>query len=202
LSLGAVGVGVRTGGDHTAVATLDIKGSGSTSATTSLLVQNSAGSEAFRVYDDRTAVFSKEVGINTAPVSQNALTVQAIATGRDVLRLNNTAGTLIAEYYVDGSNNGEMYVRNSVGTTRVLLTSSGNASYFVDALAVGASSANASAILDATSTTKGFLPPRMTTTQKNAIASPANGLIVFDTDLQNICYRRDGVWVQVSYTAA
>jgi hypothetical protein len=202
LSLGAVGVGVRTGGDHTAVATLDIKGSGSTSATTSLLVQNGAGSEAFRVYDDRTAVFSKEVGINTAPVSQNALTVQAIATGRDVLRLNNTAGTLIAEYYVDGSNNGEMYVRNSVGTTRVLLTSSGNASYFVDALAVGASSANASAILDATSTTKGFLPPRMTTTQKNAIASPANGLIVFDTDLQNICYRRDGVWVQVSYTAA
>jgi len=162
-------------------ARLGVKGSGSTSATTSLLVQNSSGAEAFRVYDDRTSLFSREVGINTAPISQNSLTIQAISTSRDVLRLNNTAGTLIAEYYVDSSNNGEMYVRNSAGTTKVLLSSSGNASYFSNALAVGASSVNASAILDATSTTKGFLPPRMTTTQKNAISSPAAGLMVYNT---------------------
>jgi hypothetical protein len=58
LSLGAVGVGVRNGGDHTAVATLDIKGSGSTSATTSLLVQNSAGSNALQVRDDRVIIMA------------------------------------------------------------------------------------------------------------------------------------------------
>jgi hypothetical protein len=174
-----------------------ISGGGSTSATRSLLVQNSAGSEAFRVYDDRTALFSKEVGINTAPVSQNALTVQAIALGRDVLRLNNVAGTLIAEYYVDTNGNGEMYVRNNAGTTKTLLTSSGGASYFVDALAVGASSANASAILDATSTTKGFLPPRMTTTQKNAIASPATGLMVMDITTLKLCVYNGSSWVDL-----
>lgn len=39
----------------------------------------------------------------------------------------------------------------------------------------------ASALLQLSSTTKGFLPPRMTTTQKNAIASPAAGLVVYDT---------------------
>jgi len=39
----------------------------------------------------------------------------------------------------------------------------------------------ASSILDVQSTTKGFLPPRMTTTQKNAIATPAAGLVVYDT---------------------
>ena len=39
----------------------------------------------------------------------------------------------------------------------------------------------ASSILDLESTTQGFLPPRVTTTQKNAISSPANGLMVFDT---------------------
>jgi len=39
----------------------------------------------------------------------------------------------------------------------------------------------ASAQLHITSTTKGFLPPKMTTTQKNAISSPAAGLIVYDT---------------------
>jgi hypothetical protein len=58
LSLGAVGVGVRNGGDHTATATLDIKGSGSTSATTSLLVQNSAGSNALQVRDDRVIIMA------------------------------------------------------------------------------------------------------------------------------------------------
>ncbi len=36
-------------------------------------------------------------------------------------------------------------------------------------------------VVDLTSTTKGFLPPRMTTTQKNAIASPATGLQVYDS---------------------
>lgn len=39
----------------------------------------------------------------------------------------------------------------------------------------------ASAIVQCDSTTRGFLPPRMTTTQKNAIATPAAGLVVYDT---------------------
>jgi len=45
----------------------------------------------------------------------------------------------------------------------------------------------ASAILQADSTTRGFLPPRMTTTQKNAIATPAAGLVVYDTTLAKLC---------------
>jgi hypothetical protein len=51
----------------------------------------------------------------------------------------------------------------------------------------GTTSLNASAILQADSTTKGFLPPRMTTTQKNAISSPAAGLVVYDTTLNKLC---------------
>ncbi|HXB12018.1 MAG TPA: hypothetical protein VNZ45_08545, partial [Bacteroidia bacterium] len=39
---------------------------------------------------------------------------------------------------------------------------------------------NISAKLDIQSTTSGFLPPRMTTTQRNAISSPAEGLEVYD----------------------
>jgi hypothetical protein len=46
---------------------------------------------------------------------------------------------------------------------------------------------SASAFVDIKSTTKGFLPPRMTTTQKNAIATPAAGLMVFDTTLNKLC---------------
>ena len=44
---------------------------------------------------------------------------------------------------------------------------------------VGTSTPNASAILDVESTNKGFLPPRMTQAQRNAIVSPATGLVVF-----------------------
>ena len=40
---------------------------------------------------------------------------------------------------------------------------------------------DASAILDITSTGKGFLAPRMTTTQQNAISLPAKGLLIFNT---------------------
>ncbi|MDN3658610.1 hypothetical protein QWZ08_23395, partial [Ferruginibacter paludis] len=41
------------------------------------------------------------------------------------------------------------------------------------------STPDASAMVDIKSTAKGFLLPRMTTTQQNAIPSPATGLLIF-----------------------
>jgi uncharacterized protein (TIGR02145 family) len=38
-----------------------------------------------------------------------------------------------------------------------------------------------SAILDVKSTTKGFLPPRMTTAERDAITTPATGLMIYNT---------------------
>ena len=52
---------------------------------------------------------------------------------------------------------------------------------------IGTASPNASAILDVQSTTKGVRMPNMTTAQKNAIASPAAGLVVYDTTLSKLC---------------
>ena len=51
-----------------------------------------------------------------------------------------------------------------------------------------ATNPNASAQLDVTSTTRGFLPPRQTQAQRTAIASPAVGLIVYQTDLTEGLY--------------
>jgi len=41
---------------------------------------------------------------------------------------------------------------------------------------------DASAGLDVSFTNKGFLPPRMTTSQRNSITSPAEGLVIYNTD--------------------
>lgn len=48
-------------------------------------------------------------------------------------------------------------------------------------LTVGTTSPSASAKLQVDSTTQGFLPPRMTTTQRDAISSPATGLVIYNT---------------------
>ena len=47
---------------------------------------------------------------------------------------------------------------------------------------IGTSSPAGSSQLDITSTTKGLLPPRMTTSQRDAINSPATGLQIYNTD--------------------
>lgn len=56
----------------------------------------------------------------------------------------------------------------------------------------------ASAALEVQSTTQGLLFPRMTTTQKNAISSPAEGLCVYDTTLHKLCVRTASAWETVT----
>jgi hypothetical protein len=63
---------------------------------------------------------------------------------------------------------------------------------------IGTASPDASAILDVQSTTKGVRMPNMTTTQKNAIASPAAGLMVFDTNLAKLCVYTGAAWQTIT----
>jgi len=53
---------------------------------------------------------------------------------------------------------------------------------------IGGGSLDASAVMQINSTNKGVLISRMTTVQRLAIALPADGLIVFDTDLEVLCW--------------
>ena len=59
-----------------------------------------------------------------------------------------------------------------------------------------------SAAFEVASTTQGVLMPSMTTTQRNAIASPANGLQVYDTSINKMCFYNGTSWQQVTTTAA
>ncbi|WP_159020017.1 cell wall anchor protein [Algibacter sp. L3A6] len=62
---------------------------------------------------------------------------------------------------------------------------------------IGTTTPDASSILDIESTTQGILTPRMTTAQRIAIASPAEGLMVFDIDEGSFFYFDGTVWVEL-----
>ena len=69
----------------------------------------------------------------------------------------------------------------------------------VDGFGIGstASTIESSALLDLTSTTKGFLVPRMTTLQRTSI-TPAEGLIIYDTDLNALYVYNGTSWKDAS----
>ncbi len=64
---------------------------------------------------------------------------------------------------------------------------------------IGTTTPNASSLLDMESTTKGLLIPRVTFAQRNSIATPATGLIVYQTNSNpGFYYYNDSAWVLVS----
>ncbi len=69
-------------------------------------------------------------------------------------------------------------------------------------MGIGTNTPDASAQLDISSTTKGFLPPRMTTAQRDAIVNPANGLIIFNTAIQGIEIKTGTGWISLSSSSA
>jgi len=61
-------------------------------------------------------------------------------------------------------------------------------------VSIGTNTQPASAILTLSSTDKGFLPPRMTGSQAEAIASPAEGLMIYSTDGSGSTITSKGWW--------
>lgn len=87
----------------------------------------------------------------------------------------------------------------------VLMTdvSKGQVASFKDGLKVGAKGQpDSKAILDVVSTTKGFLPPRMTEAQRNAISSPPAGLLIFNTDTATLNQYDGSAWGAVAGAAS
>ena len=65
-------------------------------------------------------------------------------------------------------------------------------------------SPDASSLLELNSTTKGLLLPRLTTVQRQAISSPSNGLLVYDTDVKCFMYytTNNSIWNYLCNTGA
>ena len=156
-------------------ARVGIKGSGSTSATTSLLVQNSSALEALKITDDGTSVFKSATG-TLGQFNANGDLYFGVNNNAQMQILHSTS-TIVAR-------SPKFWLRNDGGPTGQYY-----ANFTGGQFAIGKSTtqAVASALIEMSSTTMGFLPPRMTTTEKNAIASPAAGLVVYDTTLAKLC---------------
>jgi uncharacterized protein (TIGR02145 family) len=74
---------------------------------------------------------------------------------------------------------------------------------FTQNVGIGTAAPDGSAMLDVSSTTKGFLPPRLTQTQRTAISSPAEGLLVYQTDnIVGYYYYTGTNWVIIEGTGA
>lgn len=68
---------------------------------------------------------------------------------------------------------------------------------------IGTSSPNPSAILEVSSTSKGILPPRMSESERNSIASPTAGLLVYQTTAPAGYYYYNGTnWIGITGTGS
>jgi|LakMenE18May11ns_1017448.scaffolds.fasta_scaffold9928811_3 hypothetical protein len=108
------------------------------------------------------------------------------------------AGSLstLWQFYCDSSNNLAFFRNGANKETFKLFESTKNVG--IDEVSASSTFTDvASAKLFVNSTTKGFLPPRMTTTQKNAIATPATGLMVYDTTLNLISVYNGTIWISL-----
>ena len=63
---------------------------------------------------------------------------------------------------------------------------------------VGSTTSQACGIFEIVSTTQGFLPPRMTTVQRDAVASPVAGLMVYNTTTNKLNFYNGSAWEQVT----
>jgi len=145
-------------------------------------------------------------GFTGAATFSNSVTSGAFMTnatngsgGQEAIRINNDNGYIgffngannVRSGYLQG-NTTDLTLTTSLSTPLIFgiansekmrISSAGN-------VGIGTTSPAASSLLDVTSTTQGFLPPRMTNTQRLAISSPAVGLVVFVTTTIE-----QGLWV-------
>ena len=142
--------------------TTRIKGTGTTDATFPLKVQNNSGTDLLTVSD---VGFIRIAG----PISSaSPSTVYTVGVGG---------------FYRTGAGTEGLDVGRSGTTTMTLFSGTATLKVFNNTgVSINSTTLNASAVLQADSTTAGFLPPRMTNAQRVAISTPAVGLMVYCTD--------------------
>jgi hypothetical protein len=132
---------------------------------------------------------------NLFPALKRSATVLEVRLADDSGYANIRAAILVTEAAITSVNASMGFRVNNTATNIMLL----NSALGLNINLAGAGNNNASAILQADSTTKGFLLPRMTAANRTAIATPAVGLMVYQTDggaAEGIWTNKSTGWVQ------
>lgn len=149
-------------------------------------------------------------GGNGSNIASHLVIESNSQTGTDAaIELNYNAPDTAGVFFntEDGNTQKAYFAHNNVDfvfvniTGGVIFTPDNNGSKNINITSNGLgvhTTAAASAVLDVVSTSQGFAPPRMTTGQKNAIGSPVEGLVVYDTTLHKLSVFTGTVWETVT----
>jgi len=151
-------------------------GIGTTSPSNTLHVENTTSSGAYINYDGQS---NTEFGLR----------IESNADGGDFESDFANGSTALLDLYANSASvsGGDILVARTQSATPVMLVK-GNGN-------VGIGETSPSAPLTVTSTTGGVILPRMTTSNRTSISSPANGEMVYDTDLNKFYGYANGAWV-------
>jgi hypothetical protein len=195
-AIGALSMSLATAGSsNTAIGSFSLRNTtgGGNTANGALSLQ--ASTSGF----NNTAIGSFS-GQNVTTGSQNIYVGASAGTGHTTgfqniyIGYNTVAST--------GAAANEIVIGNSVnglGTNTTVIGNNLTATTILRGqVGIGTLSPSNSTALQVDSTIQGFLPPRMTSAQKNAISTPALGLIVFDTTLNKLCVRSLTNWETIT----
>jgi uncharacterized protein (TIGR02145 family) len=106
------------------------------------------------------------------------------------------------QYYGFGINDNTLrYQVNTTGDRHAFFAGSGSSSSVElmriqgnGTVGIGTTTPSTSSVLDLGSVNKGFLPPRMTKTQRDAISTPATGLMIYNTTSKSVNVFNGTTW--------
>ena len=90
-----------------------------------------------------------------------------------------------------GTTDGQDLVIKTNNEERMRISKTGN-------IGIATATPDPSALVEMNSTNMGFLTSRMNTSQRNAIANPANGLLIYNTDCDNFNYYNGSQWINMN----
>ena len=157
---------------------------------------NRTGSGVFRTYNQvmNSVTFLASTPNNSTLISSYYYSAGNGSVWTQMYEANQFGAILIDNTYLSGAVTKTAFIwsTTSVGVLGERMRLVG------DSLLINTTSPDSSSILSIVSNTKGVLLPRMTTTQKTSITSPATGLVLYDTTLNKLCVFTGTVWETVT----